>query len=247
MASIIPNKQLFIVTSALNPQMGVINRDDRLKQTLDGLLSLRQNCPDAIILLADGSPEKVEREKYEKMQALVDLVADFSGDKDITQFASTGRKSEAENVLMLKVLSVLKYEQGMMRLLQSVNRIYKLSGRTDIDEGFDVNEHNHFGKYVFKKRIPTWLSGMYQTADNGPVHIKSETFTNLLITRLFSFCPSLIDDYFTVCRKNLEIVSQTGVDTEHAHFFNIESDKLIELETIHCRGIVAGTGALEIY
>jgi hypothetical protein len=236
MASIIPNKQLFIVTSALNPQMGVINRDDRLKQTLDGLLSLRQNCPDAIILLADGSPEKVETEKYEKMQALIDLVADFSGDKDITQFASTGRKSEAENVLMLKVLSVLKYEQGMMRLLQSVNRIYKLSGRTDINEGFEINEHNHFGKYVFKKRMPTWLQGERQ-----------ETFTDLLITRLFSFCPSLIDDYAITCRRNIDVIMETGVDTEHAHFFNINSDKLIELDKIHCRGTVAGTGALEIY
>jgi hypothetical protein len=236
MASIIPNKQLFIVTSALNPQMGVINRDLRLQQTLDGLLSLRERCPEAIILLADGSPEKVEVEKYEQMQALVDLVADFSGDKDISQFASTGRKSEAENVLMLKVLSVLKYEQGMMRLLQSVSRIYKLSGRTDIDEGFDVNEHNHFGKYVFKKRMATWLQGERQ-----------ETFTDLLITRLFSFCPSLIDDYAVTCRRNIDVIMETGVDTEHAHFFNIDSDKLIELDTIHCRGTVAGTGALEIY
>jgi hypothetical protein len=167
---------------------------------------------------------------------LVDLVADFSGDKDIAQFASTGRKSEAENVLMLKVLSVLKYEQGMMRLLQSVNRIYKLSGRTDIDEGFDVNEHNHFGKYVFKKRMSTWLQSERQ-----------EIFTDLLITRLFSFCPSLIDDYAITCRRNIDVIMETGVDTEHAHFFNIDSDKLIELDTIHCRGIVAGTGALEIY
>jgi hypothetical protein len=236
MASIIPNKQLFIVTSALNPQMGVINRDDRLKQTLDGLLSLREKCPEAIILLADGSPEKVEAEKYEKMQALVDLVADFSGDKDISQFASSGRKSEAENVLMLKVLTLLKREQGMMRLLQSVSRIYKLSGRTDIDEGFDVNEHNHFGKYVFKKRMPTWLQGE-----------RAEVFTDLLITRLFSFCPSLIDDYAILCRRNISVIMDTGVDTEHAHFFNVDPDKLIELDTIHCRGTVAGTGTLEIY
>lgn len=236
MASIIPNRQLFIVTSALNPQMGVINRDDRLKQTLDGLLSLREKCPDAIILLADGSPEKVESEKYDKMQALVDLVADFSGDKDISQFASSGRKSEAENVLMLKVLTLLKREQGMMRLLQSVSRIYKLSGRTDIDEGFDVNEHNHFGKYVFKKRMSTWLQGE-----------RAEVFTDLLITRLFSFCPSLIDDYAITCRRNIDVIMETGIDTEHAHFFNIDSEKIIELDTIHCRGTVAGTGTLEIY
>jgi hypothetical protein len=236
MASIIPNKQLFIVTSALNSQIGVINRDDRLRQTLDGLLSLRERCPESFILLADGSPEKVEMEKYEKMQALVDLVADFSDDKDISQFASTGRKSEAENVLMLKVLSLFKHEPGMMRLLQSVNRIVKISGRTDIDEAFDVNEHDHFGKYVFKKRMATWLQGEHK-----------EVFTDLLITRLFSFCPSLIDDYAITCRRNIGVIMETGVDTEHAHFFNIDSDKIVELDTIHCRGTVASTGALEIY
>lgn len=236
MASIIPDKQLFIVTSALNPNMGVISRSDRIQQTYDGLKSLREKCPNAIILLADGSPEKVELEKIKALEQLVDLVADFSGDKDIAQFANSGRKSEAENVLMLKVLLLLKQEPGIMRLLQSVNRIYKFSGRTILDDKFDIYDHAHFGKYVFKKRMSTWLQGE-----------RAEVFTDLLITRLFSFCPSLIDDYFVVCRRNLQAVLETGIDTEHAHFFNIDSDKLIELDTIHCRGTVAGTGALEIY
>jgi hypothetical protein len=236
MASIIPDKQLFIVTSALNPNMGVISRSDRIQQTYDGLKSLREKCPNAIILLADGSPEKVELEKIKALEQLVDLVADFSGDKDIAQFANSGRKSEAENVLMLKVLLLLKQEPGIMRLLQSVNRIYKFSGRTILDDKFDIYDHAHFGKYVFKKRMPTWLQGE-----------RAEVFTDLLITRLFSFCPSLIDDYFVVCRRNLQVVLETGIDTEHAHFFNIDPDKLIELDTIHCRGTVAGTGALEIY
>jgi hypothetical protein len=137
---------------------------------------------------------------------------------------------------MIKVLLLLKQEPGIMRLLQSVNRIYKFSGRTTLDDSFDTYDHAHFGKYVFKKRMPTWLQGE-----------RAEIFTDLLITRLFSFCPSLIDDYFVVCRRNLQVILETGVDTEHAHFFNIDPNKLIELDTIHCRGTVAGTGTLEIY
>jgi hypothetical protein len=236
MASIIPDKQLFIVTSALNPNMGVIGREERFQQTFDGLKSLREKCPEAIILLAEGSPQKVEQNKIQALDGLVDLVADFSGDKDITQFANTGRKSEAENVLMIKILLLLKQEPSIMRLLQSVNRIYKFSGRTTLDDSFDIYDHTHFGKYVFKKRMPTWLQGE-----------RAEVFTDLLITRLFSFCPSLIDDYSIVCRRNLQVVLETGIDTEHAHFFNIDPNKLIELDTIHCRGTVAGTGTLEIY
>lgn len=236
MASIIPEQQLFIVTSALNPNMGIINREDRLNQTVDGLKSLREKCPEAIVILAEGSPDKVEQEKIKALSPYVDMVADFSGDKDISQFASIGRKSEAENVLMLKMMLLLKQEPGLMKIRHSISRIYKFSARTVLNDGFDINNHNHFGKYVFKTRMPTWLQGE-----------SAEIFTDLLITRLFSFCPSLIDDYMVVCQRNIGVIVDTGVDTEHAHFFNINQDYLIELPNIHCQGIMAGTGATEIY
>jgi len=234
--ALIPSQQLFIVTSALNPNMGILNRQERFEQTIEGLVSLRRKCPDAIVILADGSPEPVEREKYDSMSQLVNLIADFSGDKDIAQFASIGRKSEAENVLMLKMIMLLKQAPELMQLVHSVRRIYKFSARTTLHDEFDVAEHDHFGKYVFKKRMPTWLAGD-----------AAETFTDLLITRLFSFCPSLIDDYSIVCRRNIGVIQDAGVDTEHAHFFNIDPDRLVELDKIHCQGVMASTGATEIY
>ena len=236
MASIIPDKQLFIVTSALNPNMGVISREDRLQQTIEGLKSLREKCPDAIVILAEGSPNKIEEEKIKELADYVDMVADFSGDKDISQFSAIGRKSEAENVLMLKMMLLFKQEPNLTKLIQSVSRIYKLSGRTNINDGFDISDHNHFGKYCFKTRMPTWLNGD-----------AAETFTDLLITRFFSLCPSLIDDYIIVCNRNLQVIIETGIDTEHAHFFNIDSERLVELPNLHCQGIMAGTGATEIY
>ena len=236
MAPIIPNQQLFIVTSALYPRMGVISREDRLQQTIEGLKSLREKCPDAIVILAEGSPDKVSEEKIKALSDYVDMIADFSGDKDIAQFAAIGRKSEAENVLMLKTMMLLKQEPSLMKLKHSLSRIYKLSGRTILNDGFDIHDHNHFGKYVFKKRMPTWLQGE-----------AAETFTDLLITRLFSFCPSLIDDYMIVCQRNIGVIIDAGVDTEHAHFFNINPDHLIELDDIHCQGTMASTGATEIY
>jgi len=236
MASINPDKQLFIVTSALNPNMGIINREDRLQQTIDGLKSLREVCPNAIVLLAEGSPDKVEEEKIKALQPYVNFVADFSTDSDIKNFAANGRKSEAENVLLLKIMLLLKQDPGLMRLMNSINRIYKFSGRTLLSSNFDPKEHEHWGKYVFKKRMPTWL-----------VDSRNEFATNLLITRFFSLCPSLIDDYISLCYKNVNMIIQTRIDTEHAHFVNINKDLLVELDTIHCQGIMAGTGLTEIY
>jgi len=137
---------------------------------------------------------------------------------------------------MIKTMMILKHNPDMMQLMPSVRRIYKLSGRTTINSGFDVNEHNQFGKYVFKKRMPTWIS------DD-----RREIYTDLLITRMFSLCPSLIDDYIGVCYKNLNTINNFKVDTEHAHFFNINKQYLVELDTIHCQGVVAGSGQTEVY
>ena len=64
MASIIPDRQLFIVTSALNTGMGVISAEERMEQTIRGLEVLRKIVPDALVLFADGSPNKVDEEKF---------------------------------------------------------------------------------------------------------------------------------------------------------------------------------------
>lgn len=235
MASV-KDKTLFIVTSALNPEMGIINREDRLNQTIDGLKSLRERMPDAIVLMVDGSPNKIEEEKVKALREYVNFFADFSQDKEILQFSSTGRKSEAENVLLFKTMLLLKQDEGLNEVVKTVKRIVKLSGRTILTDEFDIAEHDHSGKYVFKTRIPTWI------ADS-----RKEFATDLLITRMYSFCPTLIDNYMNLCSINVNLINQTHVDTEHAHFVNINKDLLVELDTIYCQGIMAGTGLTEIY
>lgn len=234
--ALIPNNKLFIVTSALNTGMGVVSAEDRLQQTISGLKTLRKVVPDAIVILAEGSPNKVDEEKFKELTELVDFIADFSTDPDVGIFAKNHKKSEAECVLLLKTLLLLKQEPTLMKMMHSVDRIFKFSGRTDLLNSFNIHEHNHWGKYVFKKRIPTWLS------DSRKVHA-----TDLLITRMYSFCPSLIDDYMQVLQKNISVIMQMRIDTEHAHFLNINKDLLVELDTIHCIGTVATTGTTEIY
>lgn len=232
----VKDKTLFIVTSALNADMGVVSREDRLEQTIKGLISIRKYVPDAIILLAEGSPHKVEVEKLKTLSHFANFAADFSTDEQISELAINHRKSEAENLLLLKTLMLLKQDESMNEVMSHVGRIFKLSGRTDLTDGFDVAEHMIEGKYIFKKRMPTWLSDS-----------RKDFATDLLITRMFSFCPILMEDYMRLCETNISLILQTGIDTEHAHFVNISKDLLVEMEEIHCTGIVAGTGTVENY
>lgn len=236
MAQIIPNTNLFIVTSAINATIGAVNREDRINQTLDGLKILREQQPDAVIILSDGSPVAIEEDVLKQFVPYINLAMNWSSDKDITDFASLGRKSEAECVLLIKTLMMLQQEPQLMQMMQGIKRIYKLSGRTNLLEEFNDEEHDHFGKYVFKKRMPTWINDE-----------RKEEFTDLLITRLFSFCPSLISDYIQTLYKIIGGVIKYHVDTEHAHYFYINKEYLVELDQIHCMGIVAGSGQSETY
>lgn len=234
--ALIPDRKLFIVTSALNTDMGEIKREERLLQTIDGLKTLREKVSDAIVLFVDGSPHKVEEEKIKIISDYVDFVADFSSDEMISTFAVNHRKSEAESTLLMKTLLLLKQEPNLAKIMLSVNRVFKLSGRTDILNSFDIHEHDHFGKYVFKKRMPTWITDS-----------RKEFATHLLITRMYSFCPSLIDDYLASLRQIITITNQTRIDTEHAHFVILNKERLVELDQIHCQGTVATTNTLEVY
>ena len=238
MAQLIPDKNLWVVTSALRPNMGAISEQDRFNQTMDTLKSLRKHCPNDLIYFTDGSPNPIAQDIIGKISPYCDFIACWNNDPDIFGLASGQRKSESEIVLLFKTLSSLKQNKDLLKAMHSVKRIFKYSARTTLHDSFDISQYdNLFGKYVFKTRMPSWMDSKR----------KSEITDHLFITRMFSLCPSLLDNYFETLQKNYQVVVQFGIDTEHAHYKNIDKKHLIEFETLHCEGIMAGTGATEKY
>ena len=235
--SFLPNKNLFIVTSALKPTIGVINEEDRFIQTIDTLKSLREKVPDAIVLFSEGSPNEVEQEKYQEIAQYVNAIVPWNLDTDIQQLAKNGAKSLAESVMVFKMLVALKQNPELAKMLSSVKRIYKYSARSSFNDEFDLSKYDDlFGKYVFKKRMPTWMQDQ-----------RKDIADHLLITRFFSFCPSLIDDYINSLRTIIDVIQKHGLDTEHAHYYAINKNHLIEFDTLDVEGIMGGTGQKEIY
>ena len=225
----IPDKNLFIVTSALKPAIGVFNDEQRFSQTISSLKSIRKVIPNAIIIFADASIRPVSSLEKESIASLCNAYIDLSEQPEVRRLSEGGQKSMAENALLFFTLLTLKQNN----LLKDVNRIFKYSARTELEETFDISHYeNLFGKYVFKTRIPTWRE------PKEPSH--------LLITRMFSMCSSLVNDYLGVIQKNIFLCEQ-GLDTEHAHFINIPQKYLIEFDNIHCWGWLAGNGQIEHY
>ena len=237
--SFIPKTDLFIVTSALKTSIGVIDDETRTKQTIEGLQSLRKVVPDAMILWVDASSKQVDEATMVQVGHYCDRSISFFGDEDLMTLANAGMKSQAEVTLLFKTLSIIKQHPELQKMMADVRRVFKLSGRTNMLEGYDPKAYDDlYGKYVFKKRIPSWLPPQKQL-ESGCDH--------LYITRMYSFCISLFDNYLNSLPQIYQTINYHGVDTEHAHFGNIDKNLITEFETLYCQGMLAGNGQLEAY
>lgn len=232
----IPDKNLFIVTSALKPGMGVFNDEDRYEQTINTLKSIREKVANAVIVFSDVSVRPVSDQERTTIMGLSDLYMNMSEEPNTRYCAVNGLKSHGENCLLLSTLLTLKNNPDISNILSNVKRIFKFSARTILEDSFDEKEYDGlFGKFVFKKSIPTWTQQPILGADH------------LLITRMYSFCPSLINVYLEVIQNNLNLLSNGVPDTEHAHYVNIPKQYLVEFDKLHCWGWLAGNGQIEHY
>ena len=215
---IIPNTNLFIVTSALQANIGVVGNEERLKQTIDTLENLKEKVPDAMVLLVDGSPHNIDEDIKKRISEYCQAIW-FNTHPDVYAMASSGRKSEAEIIMMFNTLLQIKQNKS----IHEIKRIFKYSARTILENDFDINEYdNLYGKYVFKKSIPSWMSP----------ERKINITDHLYITRMFSFCPSLIDNYLQTLQPILNNVITHGIDTEHSHYLCLDKRYVIEFDRL---------------
>lgn len=213
---------LYIVTSALIPA-GNKNPELRYSETLQTFASIRQFDPTAIIAVCDVSLAKWPEEWTNTIKSQVNVLIDFSQDTDIRPLSESMQQSASEVIMLIKTLNVIRTN----RIDANVDRIFKISGRYHIEEGFDVSQHKHPGKFIFKKRNNTWM----QRPRFGATHN--------LDTRFFSMCPSLLNEYIEVLGEVTRLLGY--VDMEHAHFVCIPKDKLVEVDRVYCTGRVAST------
>lgn len=218
-------KTIFIVTSCLIPAIGVFSPEERLKQTLETIDSIREKSPSSMIILSDVSTQPLD-DKYSELVSKVDLFLDLSGVDFLLHFTKNGMKSQGECAMTHVVLDYLQQNPD---LLQDVERIFKITGRLQLDDGFNLNDYEGLDdKYVFKKRIPTWMS--------TPIHGATDVFD----TRLWSMSTSLIDTHTEVLEKVFPLLGP--LDLEHAYFATINKEKVVEFDRVYCRGQVASTG-----
>jgi hypothetical protein len=205
---------------------GAFTPEQRFEQTLETINSIRSKVPDAFIVLADNSQHTLGGNALEILKTKVNLII-LTAEKDYAQqLTRNSLQSPAEAALTVQILNTLK---SILPDYYSYDRIFKITGRMRLSDGFDISQYENLkGKYVFKKRRPTWMVN------------KLYNVTHNVETRLYSLCTSLTDEFVDMIKKIFPMMPH--IDLEHAFFLGLDKDKLVEFEPIHCEGHVASTG-----
>jgi hypothetical protein len=244
------SKNTVLITSAIYTNYGIYTVEQRIQQTLETALSARKYIPNATIILIDNSKVDVQNDESVEFEALLDAVdyyIDNSDDSDIQHFHNNVQnydigKNSMECIGMLKALTHISTDQELKGVIESSNRIFKLSGRYVVTDKFDIAAFDNSDtqdKYVFKQAQPSWIP----PADTG--------VEKLLQTRLYSFTPSLFADTIVLFQNIINNMfsifnQQKYIDVEHSMAKFIPKDKLVELEVVGLQGNIAPNGMMII-
>jgi hypothetical protein len=243
-------KNIVLLTSAVYTNYGIYKPQERIQQTLDTAKSAKKYIPGAVIILVDNSKVDVQNDTSAEFEELIDLVdyyIDNSDDEDIKYFHNNVAnydigKNVMEAMGMMKALTYINSDDDMMKEIADADRIFKLSGRYQVTDKFDITKFDNANtkdKYVFKKAQPSWINPQ----DTG--------VTTLLQTRLWSFTPGLftatIELYKNIIETMVRLVNENKyIDNEHAMSKFIPKDRLVELETVGLQGNIAPNGMMII-
>lgn len=239
--------QTVLITSAVHTNYGIYDTKQRIQQTLDTVKSAKKYIPGCTVILIDNSTLAVQLDDGAELAELIELVdyyIDNSDDKDIQHFHNNVTnydigKNSMECLGMYKALNYISSDSEMMNIITNSSRIFKLSGRYQLTDNFDITKFDNkltVNKYVFRTAQPSWIP----TADTG--------VTTLLQTRLWSFTPSLFVDTIQLFQNILQNMFTTFnagkyIDVEHSMAKFIPTDKLVELDIVGLHGNIAPNGA----
>jgi hypothetical protein len=216
---------VFIITSALNPTMGVFTKEQRYEQTLSTIKSIRNKVQDSVIILSDTSPNPIPEEWIDNLNKLCDEVICLQD--DTVKFLTTHNlKTPSEIYNMSNAIQHLK------RLnLSDISRVFKITGRAELTDDFDISFYKNLdvkNKYVFKKSVVSWMSNLMKLYD----------------TRLWSFDYSSISEVSEILVKAFELANTSGLDIEHVYYKLIPVEKVVEKDIVGLKCLVASDGTI---
>lgn len=232
-------KYSVFVTSAVNATFSMYKPEDRLKQTLATIASVRKFLPEAEITLVECSVPAVNADYERALADQTDHFVSLSNDPNVIFMTENGDRGDVTKNLteavVLRRLMAVAAKQGWFT---DSDRIFKISGRYLLNNKFDIKAHTDVAnaeKFVFRKKN---LSQFRPEYTGVPLQYQ---------TRLYSFAPVLFDRYCQVLDQMIDTMQDyfnqgKYIDIEHLWWKLLDANEVTELDKIGVSGNIAPNG-----
>lgn len=210
---------LWLLTSAINTDMGVFSADERLAHTMVTIDSIRRYDANArVAILEMGKPLNTEQQAV--LQMLSDDYLDFTEESEDTR-----NRYGLTNTLMT-VNELVFLQKAIAELVDaSVEHIFKLSGRYHLTEDFNLSNHKS-DKVVVLERKPSWIEG-----------------ESMYMSRLFSWPRQLTEMLVNTLEQSYNHISSGRQgDIENMLFKFLPQEHVLEIPKLGVHGRIHGTG-----
>lgn len=219
---------VFFINHALSVnKLSVFSDEQRFHQTIETVKSIDKYCPNNVKYIFDSSPN-VPKDEYLKTLNDMGVNILYVGQQPaIKNYSNAGARSLAECIafgIFLDWFSENKVES---------KRIYKLSGRYQINENFVLNDETHKDAFVFATALDSWMPKSQQ---------ESAGVDKLYRLRFWHMDSNCFDIFHSKMKLIFNDCSNFGIDVEHSYYKNLHMHKVVEVEKIGLSGHIAPTG-----
>jgi hypothetical protein len=222
---------IFFINSCINVQRGglsIYTPEERFEQTIGSIESVQKLAPNSKIYLFDSSVESVPIIQQKTIEDK-SVIFHYTGEDDtMKQMTMRGLKNFAETYSFILFFRWLKLTNSLV----TANRIYKLSGRYQLNENFDYNLRPE-NSFVFKKSVKSWMS---------EEQCKFTGVDRVYDTRLWHMDFKLIDTFYDSLMYIFNDSYTLGIDVEHSFYKHLHKYNVTEVDVIGVQGNKAPNG-----
>jgi hypothetical protein len=225
----------FLITSAINTKFGVFDGEDRLRQTLETISSIKFHLPTAKIYLIEMSAIVLNSHQRGILQNHSNLLIEYSNDENVKEIFESDNWDVVKNVTEVacfqNALSILHNGDYLSR----VDRAHKISGRYTLNDKFKPEIYETSERVVVSRK---------RTSQFAP-EITGISFQYM--SRLWSWpvkiTPTIIDLYTDGLAYMLSRINSGGYcDIEHMLYRGLQKVDVSEVDTIGVQGRLGPNG-----
>jgi hypothetical protein len=223
-----------MIVSTIHSTYGTFDPATRFQHTLECIDSVHRKIPGCKILLIDNSNTPIPAEWRRIIESKVAVFHQMEHNLFSLNANFYKLKSPSEVNMMYKAFQLLEEHDLVGK------RIFKISGRYRITDGFDIrlyDDPRFQGKYSFP------ISQVASTYDNW----QTKRVVMWVQTGLISFCPTLLHEFRDMMNGVMRFLHENESCIEEALFQFIPHGKVIPLELAHVEGLKAEGDGLASY